>query len=179
LESVQLNVGGSSAGRNFSMNELDTRALRERLTDLLAEWGAQMSCVLTELEQARSRLADAEQASAQSEKRIAELDERVRSQENLIDTLRAEAESASKLELELERKTAELDALKRDKERLEGESRELRQRVRELEEAADNESAGSAAEIASLRAELEARKSLIKSLRADSERARTLEASLE
>ena len=161
------------------MNEPDTGALRERLTDLLAEWGAHMSCVLTELEQARQKLDAAEQASAQSEKRIAELDERVRAHENLISALRAEAESASELRLEVERKTAELDALKRDKERLEGESRELRQRVRELEEAADHESAGSSAEIESLRAELEARKSLIKSLRADSERARTLEASLE
>jgi len=200
------------------MSELDTttEALRERLTDLLAEWGAQMSCVLTELEQTRRRLETAEQASVQGEKRIAELSERLRAQDELIDTLRAEGETASELrrelnarevelerltselesrqdlirglrreaedaertKRELERKTGELDGLKRDNERLEAESRELQRRVRQLEEAADAESAGGSAEIASLKAELEARKSLIKTLRADGDRSRALEARL-
>src|SRR5690606_23380781 len=72
--------------------------------------------------------------------------------------------------------TAELDELRRDRERLEAESRELLQRVRQLEEAADADSTGGSAEIESLKAELEARKSLIKSLRADSDPARALEA---
>ncbi len=132
------------------MSELDmtTEALRERLTDLLAEWGAQMSCVLTELEQTRRKLETAEQASMQGENRIAELTDRVRAQDELIETLRAEGESASELrrelnarELELERLTSELEsrqdliqALRRDADEAEQTKRELERKTAELDE---------------------------------------------
>ena len=36
------------------------QVVRERLTGLLADWGAEMSLVLTELEQTNARLADLE-----------------------------------------------------------------------------------------------------------------------
>lgn len=201
------------------MTELDmtTEALRERLTETLAEWGAQMSLALTELEEARRKVGAAEQDTSEAARKLDELSERVVAQDNLIEALRAEAETASDLrrelgardaelhrlaseldsqqalidtlrrdadaaaqtKLDLERKAGELAELNREKQQLESELHQWRQRAKDLEEAADAESSEDAAEIESLRAELEARKTMIRTLRADSDRARTLEARLE
>src|SRR5690606_12378732 len=61
----------------------------------------------------------------------------------------------------------------------ETEAHELKRTIQELEQNAAQDSADETAEIESLRAELEARKSLIRSLRADAERAQVLESRLE
>jgi len=194
-----------------------TDALRERLTDLLAEWGAEMSAVITELEQTRQRLASVDDESARNDRAVTELEERVRGQEELIAALQADAEAAPELRRELNardieverlkseleskqelvkvlrrdaeeadrlkadvrRKEQEISGLHREKSRLEMEVRELKQAIEELEQTAAQDSADETAEIESLRAELEARKSLIRSLRADAERAQVLESRLE
>ena len=191
--------------------------LRERLTELLAEWGAEMSGVLTELEQCRTQLRAVEGDTAERDREMASLGERLRGQDELINALKGDAEAASELrrdlnerELEIERMKSELDskkeligALRRDaenterlkseakrrdgeleelraaKNRLEAEVRRLEEAVASLTEAADADSSEEAAEIESLRTELEARKSMIKSLRADAERAHALEGRLE
>jgi len=92
--------------------EATTDALRERLTDLLAEWGAEMSALITELEQARQRLASLDDESARNDKAVAELSERVRGQEELIAALQADAEAVPELRRELNARDVEVERLK-------------------------------------------------------------------
>jgi hypothetical protein len=63
------------------------QSLRDRLTGLLADWGAEFSVVLKELEDKRAKLAELE--GRQDEVRT--LQQRVEGQNNLIEALRTEA----------------------------------------------------------------------------------------
>jgi chromosome segregation ATPase len=191
--------------------------LRDRLTGLLADWGAEVSEVLKELEQRRARVAELEGSAAGRDGELESLKQRVEGQNSLIEALKADAEEASKLrneirdkDLEFERVSSELEskkelvrALRRDADSSDKTKSELRQKDRELDElrtrlqraelklaessseiAALREAAASReseeeSELEALRAELEARKSVIKSLRADQERVTALQASLE
>jgi chromosome segregation ATPase len=184
---------------------------RDRLTGLLADWGAEMSLVLKELEEKRARVEELESGAAGRHDELQALQKRVEVQQNLIDALRGDAEEASKLrieirnkDLEFERVSAELDskrelirALRRDAEsidRLKTDAKikdrdveELRAQLRRAEAkaaeatqelVAAREAVGRASEeqseVEALRSELEARKALIKSLRADQDRVATL-----
>lgn len=132
-----------------------TEALRERLTNLLADWGAEMSAVLTELDHAQARSEALETSAArQAEEgaardgRLAELEERVQHQNELIETLKADAESAAGLRRavqerddELERLRTELagredlvQALRRDAEQVDRLRSDARRTERELED---------------------------------------------
>jgi chromosome segregation ATPase len=125
-----------------------TQVIRERLTGLLADWGAEMSLVLTELEQTNARLADLESRHAGRDAEIDVLQKRIVGQENLIETLKAEAEEAQKLrkevrekDLEFERVTSELDskkelvrALRRDAETVDRLKADSKTKDREIEE---------------------------------------------
>ena len=98
-----------------------TEALRERLTHLLADWGAEMSAVLSQLDDERGRVDALESAASakaehdgERERQIAELDERVRHQETLIETLRADAEAANGLRRELNERDDELTKIRSD-----------------------------------------------------------------
>lgn len=201
----------------MALQETSTEDLRERLTGLLADWGAEMSMVLRELDAARNQLAGlAEHADGHAEQ-IKTLEARIEGQSRLIETLQAEAGEVSELrgemrarDLEVERLTSELQskqelihALRRDAEasdrlkadaklkdkeiaglqsarrQAEQEIRELNAEIEALCDNAESQSSGDLAEVSALRAELEARKTMIKSLRADADRVGALESRLE
>lgn len=124
------------------------QALRDRLTGLLADWGAELAVVLKELEEKRARVAELEGTVAGRHDELESLRQRVAGQNNLIEALRSDAEEASKLraearnrDLELERVNSELEskkelvrALRRDTDGNERLKSELRHKDRELEE---------------------------------------------
>jgi DNA repair exonuclease SbcCD ATPase subunit len=201
----------------LTMAELQTSIgeLRERLTALLADWGAEMSMVLRELELKRDRLAEIESSASARDEEFAELNQRLTTQTELVDTLRADAQEAAKLrqdicerDLEVERLSSELAskqelirALRRDAETIDRLKGELKLRDTELAELKAERARAEqrlavlggeiealkegpaaredASELEAVRAELEARKSLIKGLRADAQRVDTLESQLE
>jgi chromosome segregation ATPase len=198
----------------MARHETGIEELRERLTGLLADWGAEMSMVLRELDETRSRLTEARSASENHTEQLKNLEDRVAGQTKLIETLKAEAAEAPELrnqvranDLEIERLASELEskqelvrALRRDAEasdRLKTESkikdkeiatlhkerRQTERQISELNEAlseqSEHQNDEGIAELEAVRAELEARKTLIKSLRADADRVTALENRLE
>ena len=76
--------------------------LRDRLTGLLADWGSELSLVLRELDEKRARVAELEGKQQTHDEQVAGLKKRVDGQDQLIDTLKAEAEEASKLRKEVQ-----------------------------------------------------------------------------
>jgi chromosome segregation ATPase len=112
--------------------ETPIETLRDRLTGLLADWGAEFSMVLRELETKRARVKELDSSAAGRDDELDVLRRQVDGQEDLISTLKSDAEDASKLrrevhgkDLELDRLTSELDskqeliqALRRDAERM-------------------------------------------------------------
>ena len=95
------------------------QALRDRLTGLLADWGAELVTVLKELEEKRARVAELEGSAAGRNGEVETLRQRVDGQNTLIEALRGDAEEASKLrtevrnrDLELERVNSELESKK-------------------------------------------------------------------
>jgi chromosome segregation ATPase len=192
------------------------QGLRDRLTGLLADWGAEVALVLKELEEKRARVAELEGGAAGRKNELEALQQRIDGQNTLIEALRGDAEEVSKLraevrskDLDFERVSSELEskkelvrALRRDGDGADRLKNEAKQKDRELEELraklqrAETKASESAAELAvlreaaegkvseeqaeidALRSELEARKTVIKSLRADQERVTALQASL-
>jgi chromosome segregation ATPase len=193
------------------MADIDTsiEALRERLTQLLADWGTEMSMVLKDLGDTRAGLAGLEERSAATESELESLRCRMSGQEELIESLRGDAEEAAALrkalsaaELEAENLRSELDskldlvkALRKDAEKIDGLRTELKRNEselaslgdlrRDLEQrlaAAEDSAADShddITELAAVRAELAAKTSLLQTLRADAERCETLEERLD
>jgi chromosome segregation ATPase len=193
------------------MTDLETPigTIRERLSGLLADWGADFSSLLTELEEKRARLDELETDAADKTDRVGALSRQVEAQDTLIESLNLEADEATALrkeihdrDLELEKKSAEIgskheliSALRQDTEgigRLKGDGRvkdqEIARLVIEKEQAVQHAAEltastltgiDTAAQLEAVRAELEARKSVIESLRGDAERAQALEAQLE
>lgn len=193
------------------------QGLRDRLTGLLADWGAELAAVLKELEEKRARVAELEGGAAGHSDEIEQLKQRVEGQNTLIEALRSDAEEAQKLrsevrtkDLEFERVSSELEskkelvrALRRDSDgsdRVKAESRtkdreiedlkaklqraerqasEAAEQAAALREQAEGKASEEQAEIDALRAELEARKTVIKSLRSDQERVAALQKSLD
>lgn len=191
--------------------------MRERLTGLLADWGAELSMVLKELEDKRNRLEALEASSAEHNDEITSLQRRIESQDELIDSMKSDGEQAAKLRKELHAKAAELEplvselaskkeliaVLRRDAEQVdrlkadaklkdrelerlknvalkaEQRAEQLGQEIEVLRESAAGRATEESAELEAVRAELDARKTLIKSLRADQERVAALEASLD
>ncbi len=74
-----------------------TATLRDRLTGLLADWGAELASVLKELEEKRARVAELEGGAAGRADEVEELKQRIDGQNTLIEALRGDAEEASKL----------------------------------------------------------------------------------
>jgi chromosome segregation ATPase len=201
----------------MAKNQTDTDNLRERLTGLLADWGAEMSMLLRQLEETQAELGELKSSSEGHEKKLKQLEDRAAGQADLIDTLKADAEEAGALrdevrarDLEVERLKSEVEskqelvrALRRDAEgadRLKAEAKKrdlkiseqqeeldragralagLREELASANESSENEAAQEHAELEALKAELEARKTLIKSLRADSGRVESLQEQLE
>ncbi len=175
------------------MADLDTpiETIRGRLTQLLADWGAEMSVVLKDLEDLRERVdgqdnliktlrADAEEAGdlrkalqaseLEAEKLRAELE----SKRDLVKVLRKDADIAAELEKELKSKDREYANLSKTNEDLESRLAETEQRLAKAEDSIA-QSEDETTELKAIRAELDAKTSLIKSLRTDAERAEALE----
>jgi len=201
-----------------SMADVETpiEVLKNRLTGLLADWGAELSVVLKELETKRKCLQELQDGAAEYDEELDRQRRQIQGQEELIDTLRADAGEASKLRREVHGKDLELDRLQSDisskqeliralrrgaeetdrlkgdgklkdreiaeltaeKLKAEGRSAELLEELETLSDSKEQHNQD-AAELEALRAELEARKTLINSLRADAERIESLEARLE
>jgi chromosome segregation ATPase len=201
---------------NMVDSEIPIGTIRERLRGLLADWGADFSDLLTELEDKRARLAEFEADEAHRKNSFNSLNKRVEAQDSLIETLNMDAGEAASLrkeirehELELERKNSEIHskqdligALRRDAKdigrlrgdgrvkdqeiaRLQTEKEQAEQRVAEVSEEFSILSASTltgidaSAELEAVRAELDARKVLIDSLRGDADRAKALESELD
>jgi chromosome segregation ATPase len=93
--------------------------VRDRLTGLLADWGAELSTVLKELDEKRTRLEEFEIQHATRDGELQSLQKRVEGQEQLIETLKVDSEEVAKLrteirskDLEFERVSSELDSKK-------------------------------------------------------------------
>ena len=68
-------------------SEISISELRSRLNDLLADWGADLSSVLTELEEKRSRVDELEAAAEDQAEKLEALARRVEAQDELIESL--------------------------------------------------------------------------------------------
>jgi DNA repair exonuclease SbcCD ATPase subunit len=124
------------------------QGIRDRLTGLLADWGAELATVLRELEEQRARVQELEGRDDGMSEELAGLKNRIEGQESLIETLKADAEEASKLrqevrgkDLDLERLSSELDskkelirALRRDAEATDRLKADAKLKDREIEE---------------------------------------------
>ncbi|HEY7672535.1 MAG TPA: hypothetical protein VIC71_09985 [Gammaproteobacteria bacterium] len=95
----------------MARQDTTTDALRERLTALLADWGAEMSMLLRELDDARKQLADQDSKTANHGRELKTLEERNRGQAELIETLKGEASSAADLRSEVRAKDLEIERL--------------------------------------------------------------------
>ncbi|MGI9257744.1 MAG: hypothetical protein ACR2QQ_02810 [Gammaproteobacteria bacterium] len=197
-------------------SEIPISEMRSRLNDLLADWGADLSSLLAELEEKRARVDELEAAAEERSEKLDALARRVEAQDELIESLQGDATEAGTLrkelvekDFELERKDAEIDskqelirALRRDAEkvgRLTGDGRakdkEIERLVREKDFAEKHAAdvteefkvlaattltnIDAETELKVLRAELDARKSLVNSLRGDAERTKQLETQLD
>ncbi len=78
-------------------------AIRKRTTKLLADWGADFSVILKELEENRARLQELEAAAAGQSDEVETLNRRIEAQDTLIASLQSEAdETATLLETSLD-----------------------------------------------------------------------------
>jgi myosin heavy subunit len=190
--------------------ETSTARIRERLAELLAEWGAEFSGVLEDLDgsrksvaerdariaelmaevdayerdaaqitQLREQLAGRDAELAEHDAELADLREQLQKQGADHQQLVAKLEAAEQARQADQHREAELARVQRQKKQAEDQVNELLEQVRLLRETADEEASGGATEIAALQAELDARKTLIRSLRADADRAKALETLLE
>jgi DNA repair exonuclease SbcCD ATPase subunit len=130
----------------MARHETTTDALRERLTALLADWGAEMSMLLRELDEARKKSVDQEGSAGNHAREVKMLEERIRGQGELIETLKAEAGSAAELrsevrakDLEIERRVSEIEskqelvrALRRDAESVDRLKAEVKLKDKEI-----------------------------------------------
>ena len=174
------------------------QGLRDRLTGLLADWGAELAVVLKELEEKRARVAELEGAAANNAE-VDQLRQQVEGQTQLIETLRVDAEEAQKLraevrtrDLEFERVSSELEskkelvrALRRDTDGVDRVRTESRREVEDLKgklQRAEAQAAKATAELTALREGSESKKaeddSELEALRADVEARKSLIKSL-
>jgi chromosome segregation ATPase len=124
------------------------QGLRDRLTGLLADWGAELASVLKELEETRERVAELESGAGGRSDELEQLRQTIEGQNTLIEALRGDAEEASKLrveirtrDLEFERVSSELEskkelvrALRRDSDGADRFKAESKSKDREIEE---------------------------------------------
>jgi chromosome segregation ATPase len=174
------------------------QGLRDRLTGLLADWGAELAVVLKELEEKRARVAELESAAAGNAE-VDQLKQQIEGQTQLIETLRVDAEEAHKLraevrnrDLEFERVSSELEskkelvrALRRDTDGVDRVRTESRREVEELRgklQKAEAQAKKAAAELAAVRETSDSKKSEerteLETLRADLEARKSLIKSL-
>lgn len=155
------------------MTETDTHIddLRQRLGGLLADWGTEISAVMRALEDQQSLTAtqvERVRALETQVNEVAELRQRIRERDVLLDRLKKTTQEKDARFAELEAKHKEACAR----------VAELQRKIGAPDTATQLPTGGQQAEIDAMRAELAARKSLIRSLRTDAERGKALEKEL-
>jgi len=88
--------------------------MRERLTGMLADWGADFSTLLNELEETRALLQEIEAEAANKSHEIETIHKRVKAQDTQIKTLKNDAEETVALRKEVRNKDQELEKKKSD-----------------------------------------------------------------
>ncbi len=186
--------------------DTEVAQLRERLAGQLADWGAEFSAVLNALQGAQrelherddhiaelsARLDTAEQQAqnnseierltaelATQEAELGDRDEQLRLLREQNSQLHEQLDSVAQAQAELQHRDAEITRIRRQKKQADDHVAELLEELRSLRESTHEDASNEAAEIAALRAELDARKTLVKSLRADAERVAALDTLLE
>jgi len=86
--------------------------MRERLTGMLADWGADFSTLLKELEHKRALLQAIEAEAANKSHELEAIHKRVKAQDTLLKTLKYDAEEAVTLRKEVRNKDRELEKKK-------------------------------------------------------------------
>lgn len=177
------------------MSDFDSAVggLRDRLVSMQSELEQGFAALAEETDRL-ARIAGELQAEDDSQaKRVRQLEERAEGQSDLIETLSKEAEEARALRAELKERdlslgsvNAELDsksdlvkALREQLDRATSEVASLRRELKAADEIAAEETVVDVAEMDALKAELEARKSMIRNLREESGRATELESQLD
>lgn len=188
-------VALSGLVRCSAMSEFDNAVsgLRDRLVSMQSEIEKGFEALAAETDRLCGIAQELQAEDDSQEKRLRQLEERAEGQSELIDTLSREAEEARSLRAELKEKdlglgsvNAELEsksdlvrALREQLDRATGEIESLRREIKASDDIAAEETVVDSAELDALRAELEARKSMIRNLREENERATGLEAQLE
>jgi chromosome segregation ATPase len=152
----------------MAKSEPQLDALRERLSGLLADWETEVSTVIRALEDQQSLAATQVEKVQELENQVnelAKLRQRVRERDLVLDhvTKKSKEKDVRLAQLEKEHKHARA--------RIE----ELERQVGAPERPALHQKGDQQHELEAMRAELAARKSLVKSLRIDAERGKTLE----
>lgn len=81
----------------MASQEIPVDTIRERLTELLAVWGGDISVLLKELEEKRARLEELEAKAAGQSDEVEALNRRIEAQDTLIESLRSEADETAML----------------------------------------------------------------------------------
>ncbi len=165
--------------------ETPISTMRDRLTGMLSDWGADLAGLLKELEEKRALLGkiEAEAVILRKKLRGKDLDlekknSEIDSKHELIDALRRDVEGIGRLKGAIKTKDKEIARLVKEKQHAQQHAAELTEEFKILT-ASTLTGIDAAAELEAVRAELDARKTLIESLRADAARAQALEAQLE
>lgn len=151
----------------MAKSERQIDELRERLSRLLADWGTEISAVISALENEQSESsarAENAQALENQANELAKLRQRIRERDMALDHL-------TKTSKERDAKFAELDReLRSARSRVD----ELERQLATLDRPAQQKNVPQD-EVEAMRAELAARKLLVKTLRTDAERGKALE----
>jgi len=109
-------IGYTFQGMSKSANAVDLKTpistMRERLTGMLADWGADFSTLLKELEHKRALLQAIEAEAANKSHEIEAIHKRVKAQDTLIKTLKNDADETVTLRKEVRNKDRELEKKK-------------------------------------------------------------------
>ncbi len=121
-------------GKNASAVDLEKpiSTLRERVTGMLVDWGADFATVLEELEEKRTLLQEIEVEADSQSHDVEALHERVKVQDTQIETLKIEAEEAATLRKEIHDKDRELEKKKSEIDSKHELIDSLRQEVKEV-----------------------------------------------
>ena len=109
-------IGYTFQGMSKSATAVDLKTpistMRERLTGMLADWGADFSTLLKELEHKRALLQAIEAEAANTSHEIEAIHKRVKAQDTLIKTLKNDADETVTLRKEVRNKDRELEKKK-------------------------------------------------------------------
>ena len=177
----------------MSSYDFSFSSLQQKIEALRESFDKSAMSLAKELDQARDAVADLQGAEDGMTARLEQAEQRIVAQDELIETLNQELQEARVLrkdvrdrELEIERMRSELETknelvgtVRRQLKKANEQSSALQKRLDETREQSADATAMDNAEIVALKAELEARRTMIKSLREDVARTDRLEEQLE